>query len=398
MSGKPSKRFENCLHIKTLEMCLNLTKYSKASGNLAECSECLLKNLSDLFSPESACFLLESGESGESANAKPANSEPLSRLVEELTFGRLLKLYKDQVLDKTILDMLNCANVFSFKLSLSEELMIILINTPSPKESEVEFASLIQNYFDMISGLYDGVAEVKNQLVELETLDNEKEKMVTIGELAPFIAHEIKSPLTIMSASAQLLTPDGKGDNAEKILNIQKGIKKIDALVSGILRFSKRAASQRALAKCEVNTVINECVKFLEVLFENSKIEIEYPDKNLYLPIMCDPFKLQQILLNLLMNAKHAVEKNGTDRKIVINTYFDGENVKIRIMDFGPGIPKEFSDKIFDKFFTTKGTSKGTGLGLAISKKLTEEMGGSLTLENPGSKGAVFSISMPKTA
>jgi signal transduction histidine kinase len=112
--------------------------------------------------------------------------------------------------------------------------------------------------------------------------------------------------------------------------------------------------------------------------------------------VLADPVRLEQVILNLLSNARDALAaSSGSNREIVLRTRHGRDAVVITVSDNGPGIPQEIAEKIFDPFFTTKDPGKGTGLGLSVSKKIIEEHRGRILVESPSGQGASFAIEIP---
>ena len=143
-----------------------------------------------------------------------------------------------------------------------------------------------------------------------------------------------------------------------------------------------------------VNTVLEECVSFLENEARYRNITIERELSSDIPAIPSDPSQLQQVFLNLLNNSIDAIGKDG---KVTLHTEHQPQSnfLIVKIADTGPGIPKEVLAKIFDPFFTTKEVGKGTGLGLSISYSIVEKLGGTITVESEVDKGTTFTIALP---
>jgi two-component system sensor histidine kinase AtoS len=223
------------------------------------------------------------------------------------------------------------------------------------------------------------------------------ERIRVAGELATGLAHEIKNPLAGIKVSMQALSEENSlSDEDRDVLNRVIGeINRIEFLMKGLLNFARPPKPQ--LASTDVNAVLDTVASL--VLKERSRsregaraiqLKRELDEK---LPeIMADPMQLQQIFMNLMLNAIDAMPEGGT---VTMRTVFERQtnSLRIELSDTGRGIDSATMAKIFDPFFTTK--AKGTGLGLSITKRLVEEHGGSITLVNNRDGGVTCSITLP---
>lgn len=217
------------------------------------------------------------------------------------------------------------------------------------------------------------------------------------GELATGIAHEIKNPLAGIKLTIQMLLGEKclSTDNRVVITKMIAEIKRIEYLMKGLLKFAKPPQPQ--LAATDVNAVLESVTSLVlcdrECLREGPQAIRVVKDLAERLPeILADPMQLQQVFVNLLLNAVEAMPEGGV---ITLRTAFDRvlRMVQIDITDTGPGIDSSVMSQIFTPFFTTK--PRGTGLGLAITKRLIEEQGGNIRIENNVERGATVKISLP---
>jgi len=216
------------------------------------------------------------------------------------------------------------------------------------------------------------------------------EKMASIGQLVAGIAHEINSPLTVISLYAQMLTSIISGVKAEEYLEVIKThVDAVSKIVSGLLDFSRSSKMER------VNIDLNETVlKVTDVLKHQLELSRISMDMDLCHPIplvFADPGRMQQVIMNMLINAHHAIGRGG---KISVSTQARDDSVQLIIADTGKGIEKKYHEKVFEPFFTTK-TSGGTGLGLSISKDIIISLDGTIDLESVEGEGATFTITLP---
>jgi two-component system NtrC family sensor kinase len=222
----------------------------------------------------------------------------------------------------------------------------------------------------------------------------ESERLAIIGQLAAGVAHELNNPLQGIVTYAHLLlerNPPGNGmaDSLNKIVT-QAG--RCRDIVRGLLDFSRPSKPVKKLTN--VTQILNECVGLVEnqALFHNIRI-VRRPMENL-LPVVADPSQIQQVLMNLIINAAEAMDGNGD---LTLATRYDAMDkvVEIECTDTGRGIRPEDLERIFDPFFTTKEGSHGTGLGLAISYGIIREHRGSISVESEVGKGTTFTVRLP---
>jgi signal transduction histidine kinase len=259
------------------------------------------------------------------------------------------------------------------------------------------------------------VGEIKEELVaelealrrrvaELERLGTERkraeeqllitDRLASIGELALGIAHELNNPLTsVIGFSQLLLGKDLPDDIREDIKIIYSEARRTAEVMKNLLIFARRHTPVKQLVN--INSVIEKvlAVRAYEQRVENIQV-ITYlaPD----LPeTMADYFQLQQVFLNIIINAEHFMleaHKRGT---LTITTQRIGSTIKASFADDGPGIAKENLGHLFDPFFTTKEVGKGTGLGLSICHGIITEHSGRIYAESESGKGATFIVELP---
>ncbi|MCF8095309.1 MAG: PAS domain-containing sensor histidine kinase [Desulfobacteraceae bacterium] len=238
------------------------------------------------------------------------------------------------------------------------------------------------------------VRERTDALVEHEKQMAHADRLASIGQLSSGIAHEINNPLGIIQGYTQLLLrgePEG-GQRREDLQIILKHAKSCKAIVEDLLNFARR--SQPEMADINIHEVIEDALVFIR---HRSKMENVRIEKNFGqdLPaVRMDEKKIKQVLVNLVMNAGHAVSQSGT---ITISTQYDPRQrqLVVGVADDGYGIEKRHLSRIFDPFFTTKPTGEGTGLGLAVSYGIVKSHGGEIVVESRPGQGAVFRVILP---
>jgi PAS domain S-box-containing protein len=222
----------------------------------------------------------------------------------------------------------------------------------------------------------------------------QSEKMASLGQLAAGVAHEINNPLTGVLFYASLLLERGDIDAGmrEDLGYILEDANRCKSIVKSLLVYSRSAGSQKNIV--QLNDIINQSLTLIrdQKKFRNIIIKKDLSDEMLL--IHADTSKLNQVLINLVINAADSMDGLG----IITLTSYKEKAVKkvfLEIKDTGEGIPHENLSKIFDPFFTTKEVGKSTGLGLSIVYGIIEEHGGKISVKKTGSKGTIFIIEFP---
>ncbi|HSL99218.1 MAG TPA: ATP-binding protein [Candidatus Limnocylindria bacterium] len=249
-----------------------------------------------------------------------------------------------------------------------------------------EFGELAVAFNEMASSL-------KDQMLKMQRT----EQMVVVAQLAAGLAHEIKNPLAGIKVAMHVLSEEASLSEEDRAVlgKVIEEITRLDSLMKNFLNFAK--PPKPTLSPLNVNELLHATLAF----YTNS--DANHPGKSDGIRIekdfrsvpqtMADLMQLQQVFLNIVLNAIDAMPKGGT---LTIRTSFSEESGRIRveIADTGKGIGEGPTEKIFEPFFTTK--PKGTGLGLAISKQLVEQHGGSIAAANNPGGGATFEILLPR--
>ncbi len=220
------------------------------------------------------------------------------------------------------------------------------------------------------------------------------EQMKMVGEWATGLVHEIKNPLAGIKGSVEVMVDEVSiREDDRAILHQAVGeIKRIESLLKNLLNFAKPPTPQ--LTVIDLNDILDKTIAFAmrypSLLADTATAINVSKDFNKKLPkTMADPMQMQQVFLNLLLNAIEAMPEGGT---LAVKTCYDEElnSIQIMISDTGKGIQKEMINNIFQPFFTTK--RKGTGLGLAITRRLIEQHGGTIYAESNPGEGTIFNI------
>jgi PAS domain S-box-containing protein len=244
----------------------------------------------------------------------------------------------------------------------------------------------------LLDGKKIGYMGIESDISEKKSLEQQiiqTEKLATIGQLAAGIAHEIGTPLNIISGNAEFLQLDMKeSDKGYRELSvIIEQTRRISVLIKQLLDFARPKVL--SLQPVDINRIINSVLEFVHLQSFKNGIKIETNFKNDLPQIYGDPALLYQIFLNVIINAFHAMNNGGT---LSVVTSTDDEKVIIKIEDTGEGIPPENMDKLFTPFFTTKEPGKGTGLGLAVTQRIVHEHGGTIKIDSEAGKGTLVTI------
>jgi two-component system, NtrC family, sensor kinase len=217
------------------------------------------------------------------------------------------------------------------------------------------------------------------------------ERLTSLGELTAGVAHELRNPLAGIKINTQMLARKKDLSDVEKKLltSTEEAIGKIQRIVDDMLHFARPKASH--FKNEDLNEVVDKSLAILQAKFKQGNISCVF-DRGAGLPkIRIDAHQIQQVLINLMLNAVQAMEKGGT---LTLRTFPEtGEGVGMEVRDTGTGISEAHSKRIFDPFFTTK--SEGTGLGLSISLKILENHGATIDVASEEGKGSTFTLHFP---
>ena len=271
------------------------------------------------------------------------------------------------------------------------------LHTPAgdTRIANVAIAPLVTRKFNVIGRLI--IVDDITERMELESQLSQAEKMSSIGLLAAGVAHEVNTPLAVISSYAQMLLKQVNGDEKLSSLldKITRQTFRASEIVNNLLNFSRTSGTE--FSQININKIISDTLALLEHQFKTSRIKVE---RDLYqdLPtIHGNAGKLQQVFLNLFLNAKDAMA--GTGGTLRVETA-NGSGVMVSVSDTGTGIAPENIQKIYDPFFTTKlasheGQPRGTGLGLSVTYGIIQEHAGKIRVESRPGHGTTFHLEFP---
>ncbi len=237
--------------------------------------------------------------------------------------------------------------------------------------------------------------------VERDTTDELKlrdqlvhsERLSAIGELVAGVAHEINNPLQTIVGSVELMIEDRPHASMRRDLEtVRREAARAGQIVRNLLSFVRRGAPDRFGA--DLNDIVKATVALRGYHLQQRNITLEMRLHDGPLPVLVSREEIQQVILNLILNAEQAMAASGRGNLIVVRTAADGRHNYVEVHDDGPGIGMELRGRIFEPFFTTKDVGQGTGLGLSISHGIASAHGGSLDL-CPSPSGACFRLTLP---
>jgi PAS domain S-box-containing protein len=268
--------------------------------------------------------------------------------------------------------------------------------TPTGRVILVDDRSTIQRDADGRPLAIEGVITDVTERRHLEAQFAQAQKMEIVGRLAGGVAHDFNNLLTVINGYADFALMELPDDDALRpmILEIKRAGERATALTGQLLTFSRRQVVQPM--HLDLNEVVTGMVKMLQRLIgEDLHLETQLAD-DAGGPVFLDRSQLEQVLMNLAVNARDAMPKGGT---LTIRTERQGDGqVCLSVIDTGVGMTAEVQARLFEPFFTTKGSGKGTGLGLATVYGIVTQAGGRVTVESRVNHGSTFRVSLPVVA
>ena len=272
-------------------------------------------------------------------------------------------------------------NLYKFRLRNAEDRALIVNLSVVPllgKENQVIGRLLI--FTDL------------TERVNLEDQLMQAEKLSSIGLLAAGVAHEVNTPLAVITSNAQMLVRQMDPDDP-RTRTLEKIIAqafRASEIANNLLKFSRIGTSE--YSDLDVNRVISESLSLVEPMLKAARVTVNSQLKDSLPAVYGNSGKLQQVFMNLIMNARDAMPRGG---ELTIATEAENSTVHVEVSDNGVGIPADHLNKIFDPFFTTKATSRGTGLGLAVTYGIIQEHSGLIQVDSVVGRGTTFRLEFP---
>jgi len=277
--------------------------------------------------------------------------------------------------------------------------------------SRNEIARLSRSLGNMLKRLDENKRDMKTHISSLEKANKElqqaqnellrSEKLASVGRLAAGVAHEIGNPIGIIFGYLELIR---KGDISEEeredfLDRIQSQITRIDRIIGELLGFSRPSSAE--VQDIHIHDVIRDTTSMLkpQPIFDEIQIDLALDAPND--TVRANPGQLQQVLVNIMMNAadalseKDTVNENEPEKRLIIESKNTDHSINVKLIDNGPGMPEEELSRILDPFYTTKDPGKGTGLGLSVSYRIVEGVGGTISVESVLGEGTTIMIDLP---
>ncbi|MCB5250286.1 MAG: ATP-binding protein [Candidatus Cloacimonadales bacterium] len=255
------------------------------------------------------------------------------------------------------------------------------------------FIDLCMHYpmllFNLMKTISHRLRSTNQKFVEIVDRMIKESRMAAIGTAASKIVHDIKTPITVMILTAELISTmyEETGEFTKKIISQAK---ELDAMIREILDFAKGEQSSLTLKEVNIDKFFDDLMNIMDAIAVSREINLTYINK-VKQTVVFDESRIKRCLSNLIKNALEAIDEGESVHVLAV---IENNYLKISVQDTGDGIPEDLIDSLFEPFIT-KGKKGGTGLGLAISKKIIEDHKGKLTVSNTPNSGACFTMYIP---
>ncbi|MFC1533559.1 ATP-binding protein [Thermodesulfobacteriota bacterium] len=376
--------------VAVMEMCLDITHKKKLEEEL-EISErkyrAIFKNIPN------PLFVLDA-ESLKILDCNGSVKTVYGYSGDEIINEYFPMFFKTEERDKYA-SMLKSSTIINQARHLTKDGKEIFVNIRISPSEHLDQKSYLVTTSDITQQL-----EIEQQLIQAS-------KMATLGEMATGVAHELNQPLSVIKTASNFFMRkinDNGAIEGKTLLNlsgkIAGNVDRATKIINHMREFGRK--SDMNLEKICINDVLKRAYDVLSQQLKLRGIEVIWKLQEDLPEIEADSIRLEQVFINLLLNARDAIEEKGETVRderltgfITIKTSFAKNNITVEIQDTGPGIPEAIKDKIFEPFFTTKKVGKGTGLGLSISYGIVKECGGSIQAASGNDEGACFKIRLP---
>jgi len=266
-----------------------------------------------------------------------------------------------------------------------------------PVQSDDECGQLARVFNHMVDNIQSSRQQLESTLEQLKTTQSQlvqSEKLAGVGESVAGVTHELNNPLTSVIGFAELMQRGNTNPQHARYLELMvNGAQRCHKIVQGLLSFARQHKPERKLVA--LHEVVEATIGILAYQLRTSNIKVVTQFAPSLPAVFGDPHQLQQVFLNIINNARQAIEEFRPGGCIRVSTEMADGVARISFTDNGPGIASENLSKIFDPFFTTKPVGKGTGLGLSLSYGIIQEHRGTLHVESTLGEGTTFIIDLP---
>jgi len=238
------------------------------------------------------------------------------------------------------------------------------------------------------------LARALRTIKEMQLQAIQSQRLAAVGQLAAGAAHEINNPLAIVYARAQLLEQKEEDQGRRKSIGqMKEQLERITNILKNLMEFAR--PDPPAFQDMDLNAVAAKTIELMRGGLDRTGISLVEELAPELPTIQGDPRQVEQVLLNLLLNAVQAMEETGGELRVQSSFDAGADEVALSVADQGPGISPEHRDRLFDPFFTTKPEGKGAGLGLSTSYGIVQGHGGSIAVQSTPGQGAVFTVRLP---
>lgn len=265
--------------------------------------------------------------------------------------------------------------------------------------AQLAYPDQLQRLTASLDGLLETLHDKHHQLLESQREVIHAERLAAVGELVAGIAHEINNPIGIILSRLDAIELEAEtrplpAGLARDLDVIRAHGKRITRTVESLLAFCRKTP-RRLTVTFDLNSVLSDALEFITALCGRRRVTVRADIPAEPMLLRGDPAALQQVFINLFINAADAMGPGGEIRLDLARPDGATPRVEVRVADSGPGIAPENLTRIFDPFFTTKQSTGGTGLGLSVSRRIVEEFGGEISAASEPGRGAVFSVHLP---
>lgn len=272
-----------------------------------------------------------------------------------------------------------CVDNHYSKKPITEDQVQMLVTVASRAALAIENAEAYKSLEEKIKQLEDA----QERLIR-------SERLAVIGNMAAYIAHEIRNPLVTIGGFARTISRISRQDNhvRKSAEIIVEEVNRLEKILANITDFGKPLKPVKGVF--QVNDLLENTCSLMGPYFNNSNIQLIKKFNESAPPVTMDSTQMKQVFVNLMKNAVESMLDGGT---LILETTSDDKYVRVNVTDTGKGIPAETIQRVFEPFFTTK--ADGTGIGLAVSKKIVDEHGGTVLVKSSGHSGTTFSVYLP---